>query len=141
MTFTIQKLVDDNVLVSGTDINGVSGKTVLDGSEWALLQQNDELELATQDFNATVEAFFAPITEAAEKLNKTLEMPKDEINYLVLDEGTEGVEGTERHVVQLSHDSVIIRLIESGQGDRLIWVNDTLQVLAAPVKKSRARKA
>jgi hypothetical protein len=142
MSFTTQNLVGNRVVVKGTDINGAVGEQVVDSTEWTLIHANTELDIAKQAFDEAVEEFFAPITEAAEKLGKTLEMPEDAINYLVLDEGVEGTESVSRNVVHLSQDSVILRLIEAGDDDRLVWVNERLEVLAeAPAKKAARKRA
>lgn len=132
-TFSTTNLVDNRVLVRGNDDLGNSGSTVLDGEQWADLNSHAEYSQAEADFNAAVEAFFAPITEATEALQKSLEKPTDSLGYVVLQEATEGQAPQEQVLVKLTRDSQILRLIESGEASRLIWVDGDLEILAAPV--------
>ena len=75
--------------------------------------------------------FFAPLVEAAEKAQKTVEVPTDAIAYVTLEEATEGTPATPGQVVKLNHDSIVLRILESGDTDRLVWVDGGLEVLAA----------
>lgn len=131
MTFTTLALTGDRVLVKGTDGQGTQGETVLDGSEWAEVKANRDHHLAHDEFEAAVEEFFAPITEAAEKLNAGFVRPDtDESSFVVIEEGEEATPGRRPVVFKLSRDSIILRLLEEGGEDRLVWVNDELEVLA-----------
>jgi hypothetical protein len=130
MSFTTSKLTGERVLVRGSDIFGTEGSTVLDSSQWVEMSSRKEFSQATEEFEKAVEEFFAPLTRAAEKASKKLEKPTDAISYVVLQEATEGVEAKPAQLVKLTHDSICLRLIEQGDTDRLIWVNDTLEVLA-----------
>lgn len=131
MSFTMQTLVNDRVLVTGQDVTGTTGKVVLDGSQWVEINGRDDVSKAEAAFEAAVEEFFAPITEAAEKLSKSLERPTDPSSYIVLQEAVEAVGPRPAQLVKLTRDSQIIRLIEEGQTDRLIWVgDDELEILA-----------
>lgn len=130
MTFTTAKLTNERVLVKGTDRFGTEGTTVLDGSEWAEVQRRYSFTEATQNFDATVEEFFAPLFEATDKLDASLKRPgPDPITYVVFDEGVEGTPSRHRDVVRLNQDSVVLRLIEQGNFDRLVWVLDSLEVM------------
>lgn len=131
MTFKTQALTGNRVIVSGTDVNGVQNQTVVDGAEWASIKAERNFGDAEAAFGASVEEFFAPLLEAAEAMGKALEVPTDELEYLVISEGVEATPGTEAHVVRLSRDSQILRLIEEGDSDRLVWVGDDLEILAA----------
>jgi hypothetical protein len=129
MTFTTMNLTGERVLVQGSDIYGGSGKTVVDGSQWAELSARSDFNDAAEAFDAAVEEFFAPLMEAAEKASKAVAKPDDSSSYIVLDEGTEGVEAKPAQIVRLTRDSVILRMIEEGSTDRLVWVDDQLEVL------------
>lgn len=129
MTLKTTKLVDNRVFVHGTDAIGTHGEVVLDGTQWAELTQQTQVQLAQADFDAEVEKFFAPLTAAAEALGKKLERAEDEA-YYVVSEGSDSVAGQQRHVVKLTHDSQILRLIDDGREDRLVWVGDGLEILA-----------
>jgi hypothetical protein len=130
MSFTTQQLTGNRVIVAGTDVNDVTNKTVIDGAEWASIKAERNFAGAEEAFEESVAAFFAPLTEAAEAMGKALEVPTDELEYLVIHEGVEATAGNEAHVVRLSKDSQVLRLIEEGNDHRLVWVNDDLEILA-----------
>jgi hypothetical protein len=129
MSFTTQKLVGHRVLVTGADILGNEGSMVLDSTQWDEVNDRKEFSQAEADFDAAVEAFFAPLNEAADAVKAKLEKPEDPTSYVVLSEGTEGVKPEPAVLVRLSPDSVVLRIIESGNTDRLVWVLDRLEVL------------
>lgn len=131
-SFTATNLVDDRVLVNGTDKFGNTGSTVLNGAQWAGVNKHDEFSQASADFDAAVEAFFAPLTEAADKLEEVAAgKPTDSIGYVVLHEKQEHQSGQPEVLVKLTNDSIVLRLIESGDTDRLVWVDGKLEVLSA----------
>lgn len=131
MTFTTVRLVGSQVIVRGTDVFGTNGETVLDSSQWDEINADKAFSQAAEDFDRTVEAFFAPLTEAADKLHKKLEQPTDSVGYVVLQEKVEGTQAQSEQLIKLTPDSVVLRLLEQGDASRLVWVNDSLQVLAA----------
>lgn len=128
--FTTLELVNDQTLVTGEDINGGLGQQVVDSSQWAEIKSLVQLNQATEEFDKAVEEFFAPLNAAADKAQAATSRPQDPAAYVVLQEGVEGAQEQPAHVVALTKDSVILRLIEEGQHDRLIWVNGELVVLA-----------
>jgi hypothetical protein len=138
MGFTTQNLVNDRVLVQGTDVFGTSGKTVLNAEQWNELGQRKDFSQAEADFQVAVDAFFAPLTEAADAVKAKMEKPTDSIGYLVFEEAVEGVPAKPGTLIKLTHDSVLLRLLESGDTDRLVWVDESLEVLevAVPVQAS-----
>ena len=133
MAFTTTALVDNRVLVQGTDFLGVDGKCVLDSSQWLEVNKTTQFKQATSEFDDAVKAFFAPLEEAADKLEaaKKGDAP-DPVTFVVLDEETKGVPAKPGRFVQLTHDSIVLRLLEQGAHDRLAWVNETLEVIASP---------
>lgn len=141
MTFTITNLVGSRALVQGTDRFGVKGEVVLDASQWIELQAHTDFNKASADFDAAVEKFFEPLTKAQDKLADAMKAKLDDVETLVLEEAVEGSPGREARVVRLTKDSQVLRLIEEGKADdRLIWVNDTLEITEASGKKKRATK-
>jgi hypothetical protein len=129
-TFTTVNLKDSRVLVSGTDQFGVEGKQVLDGSQWNQIHQNAEFDQAEASFTAAVEEFFAPIMDAAEKFETVVKRKEqDPEDYVVLREAVEPTPGDAGHLIKLSHDSKVLRFIADGKTDRLVWVNDELEIL------------
>jgi len=133
MTFTTINLTGNRVLVRGTDITGATGECTLDGNQWVELNGRSDLDKAQAAFDAAVEEFFAPLTKAAEAAKRSIEVPEDSNAYVVLDEGSEGEARRPKQVVKLTRDSQVLRLIESGNTDRLIWVNDQLEVTESSV--------
>lgn len=129
MSFTTTRLIGSRVLVRGTDVTGTDGEAVLDTTQWDELNQHKAVDAATAEFDKAVEEFFAPLTKAAEAVGKKLERPTDELDYLVIHEGTDAVAGVPAHVVQLSHDSKVLRLLEQGNSERLVWVMGHLEIL------------
>ena len=128
MTFTVTRLVGNRALVQGTDTLGTSGKTVVDTTQWDDINGHDQYSQAEADFESAVNQFFGPLIEAAEKFEREVDVPSDPAGYVVLQEEVEATEGQERVIVQLTRDSMILRLIEQGETDRLVWVGDTLEV-------------
>lgn len=131
--FTVQTMLGGTALVAGTDITGKSGQTIVSTVQWDELTGRDNFSKATADFDAAVEKFFAPLEKAAKKAKKALERPaQDPAEYIVLKEAVKGRESSPAEVVALNRDSIILRLIEEGQTDRLVWVDEsTLGVLAS----------
>jgi hypothetical protein len=129
--FTTTRLVDGRVLVAGQDINGVSGQTVVDATEWDEVNADQAYSKAVEDFDSAVEEFFAPLLAAVDNLNSTIEVPRDPASYVVVQEAVEGVPAQERVLHHLSSDSIVLRLIEQGDHDRLVWVGGELVVTVA----------
>jgi hypothetical protein len=132
MTFSTQALVGQRVLVRGTDNFGVDGSTVVSSAQWDDVNAHRQADAAGAEFDAAVEAFFAPLTAAADALKNNVSKPEDSASFVVLHEGTEPVVGEEAHVVRLNRDSIILRLIEQGDTSRLVWVDGELEILEVP---------
>lgn len=129
--FNTTILAGQRVLVTGSKKNQ---QTILDSTEWDSIKAHQAFHLAGDAFDEAVTAFFAPIVEAAEKANASLaeSLPKrDDAFVIVLSEGTEGVEAIEPEVIQLGRDAAILRMIEEGNTDRLVWVGDAIEITAA----------
>lgn len=129
--FNTTILAGQRVLVTGSKKNQ---QTILDSTEWDSVKAHQAYHLAGDAFDKAVTEFFAPIVEAAEKANAALaeSLPKrDDAFVVVLSEGIEGVEEVEPEVIQLGRDAAILRMIEEGNTDRLVWVGDTIEITAA----------
>lgn len=131
-TFNTSQLRGERVLVKGTDKNGTAGETVVDSTQWTEISEHADWHLAEEGFNKVVEDHFADITAAAEALDAA-RAPKtlDPIEYFEIHEGVEGVVAVAPVAHKLNRDSIILRLIENGEFDRLVWVGTELEVLAA----------
>ena len=130
MSFTIAQLTGHRALVRGTDTFGTVGECVVSSEEWEAVKQHMAAHDAVDTFDAKVADFFAPLIEAAEAINYDLTLPTDDLDIVVFSEGVEGVEAVPAEVISLSHDSKVLRLIESGDTDRLVWVDNMLEILA-----------
>lgn len=138
--FTSTKLAGDDYLVAGTDVHGNSGKVVLDGSDWNAVLAARATDVALEAFDAKVTEFFRPLTEAAEELKAAREAAAqgDELFRVVITKGTKGTPAQEEQVVHLDTSGAILRLIDEGRFDRLLWVGDQLVITAEPVVSPRA---
>jgi hypothetical protein len=132
MTFTIVKLAGDRALVKGRDVAGTYSQQILDAAEWNDFSAHNKHNDAHEAFDAAVEAFFAPLNEAVDALKETAKPKQDPLFFVTVQEKSEAVAGTDEVLVRLSHDSAVLRLIEQDPDtERLLWVNDTLEILEA----------
>lgn len=129
-SFNITMLADERALVRGTDDAGVARQTVLDASEFLYLKQREAKLLAGKEFDEAVEKFFAPLTDAAEKFSKAGDAKRDDAFYVVIQEQEPGHEAKGEIVHKLTYDTVILRMIESGDTSRLLWVGSDIEILA-----------
>lgn len=130
MSFTTINLANDQVLVEGTDIRGNSGSVVLDGTEWNAMQERDRINGAFKKFDESIEAFFAPLVEAAKQVSEAHKVTIDPLLYVVEQEEVQPQEGKAERLVRLGPDTVVLRAIALDKTDRLIWVNGSLVVTA-----------
>lgn len=131
-SFTATQLSGHRALVRGTDSQNYVGETVVSTLQWEEVKATRLFKEAEAKYDQTVHAFFAPVTDAADELTKALEgsTVEDPAFTILLEEGTEGVDAKPEHRLTLDKDSVILRLIEDSQFDRLVWVGQDLEVLA-----------
>ena len=142
--FNVTELAGHRALVTG-DANQQCILDTTERDELRLLIENREVD---QMFDEDIEDFFAPLTRAAELHDRHHELLAQQFNQaddpafsLVLKEAVEGVEGVEEERVVLSHDSVVLRLIDSGQTDRLVWVgNDHIEIVAHNPRNTQRRR-
>jgi hypothetical protein len=131
MSFSTSRLVNHRVLVTGTDSFGTTGRTTLNSEQWDEIKADGQYSEALEAFDAAVEDFFAPLIEAADAANAAhpVKQPVDPMSYVVLAEEVEGVAAKPAQLVHLTNDSIILRLIEQGDTDRLVWVDGGLEIL------------
>lgn len=136
-SFTVTQLSGSRALVNGTDIRGSVGEEVLSTQQWDEVKATERYKEADAAYDQTVENFFAPLVEAEEALSAALTpaVVEDPAFTILLEEGEAGVAAKPERRLHLDRASVVLRLIEQSQFDRLIWVNGQLEVLAlqAPV--------
>lgn len=118
--FEVTPLLDGRTLVEGTDIKGVEGRIVLSSPAWQAVLDYRKQDEAMAEFDKTVEAFFAPLTEAADKLAETTVNPWATVTI------GESVEGVSAREVKLDEQGIILRLLAETDGSMLRWVGDTL---------------
>lgn len=139
MTFTIVKLAGDRALVKGRDAANTYGQQILDAAEWNEFTARNNHAQAHDAFDAAVEEFFAPLNAAVDALKDTAKPKLDPLFFVTVQEGSAPVEGVGEVLVHLNHDSAVLRLIEQDPDtDRLIWINDILEILEAPAPAVKA---
>lgn len=129
--FNVTRLAGQRALVQDASD---THRAILYTAEWDEVKHRLAHDDAEKDFGAAVEEFFKPLEEAInqaeEKLAATL--PKTDPAFTVeIAPEVEGVEGTQAVTFALSHDSAVLRILESGDHSRLIWVGNTIEILAA----------
>ena len=129
-SFTTTKLAGHSTLVEGFDNMGTAHQAILNSEEFDEIEQHFELEQADDVFNQAVAAFFAPLTEAAEQHRDQVAQGIDPAFLLVVDEGQVGQAARDQVVIELGLDTVILRMLATGDTSRLLWVGDVIEVLA-----------
>ena len=132
--FTTTALANEFFLVEGTDVRGKHGECIVDGGEWLAIKRALGTDTAKEQLDAAIEEFFKPLVEAADAFTAAKAPVVDALSVVVLEEGTAGEPAREREVVHLGRDAQILRAIEEGATDRLLWVDGTLVITAAPVE-------
>ena len=128
--FNVTRLAGARALVQGTD-EGES--TILFTAEFDELKGNTALKEAETDFGAKVKEFFAPVVEASEafeQAKKAALTVNDPAFRVVVQEAIEATAGQHERVHILGRDTAILRLIESGDTSRLLWVNGAIEITA-----------
>jgi hypothetical protein len=136
MTLSVTKLAGSQVLVEGRDPRGVEGQEILDSTEWDSWKAHNKKKNVVAEVDAEIEAFLAPLTAAFDKLEAAAsDKPElDPLFYVTEGEDVEAVAGESKTITRISRDSAILRAIESGQQNRLVWVKDRLVITAEPVQ-------
>lgn len=126
--FITTRLAGDRMLVT----NGGKKQTILDTAQWDNLKALSQTNEAQADFDQAVKDFFAPLTDAIDKL-ETAKAPKvDDTFLVVIGETVEGTPDKQARVYHLGHDAAVLRILESGDHSRLVWVgNDAIEIVAA----------
>ena len=127
--FKTTKLAGHRVLVQGSEKDQTC---ILDSSEWDEVRGHLTAHVASEEYDAAIERFFAPITRAADKLNATLAKamgPTDSRSQIVINPGVEAVGGIEPEIIELGRDATILRMIESDHTEQLIWVGSSIELL------------
>lgn len=130
-SFTIKKLVNGRCLVSGTDRNGVSNTMQVMSDQWEEVKRELRARQALVEFDHTIEEFYKPLEDAADKFNQATQLkPADPLSYIDIESPEEATPGRPGKRIELDRGSIILRTIEAGQFDRLVWVDSALVILA-----------
>ncbi|USH45464.1 hypothetical protein SEA_DOTI_17 [Microbacterium phage DoTi] len=129
--FTTTTLTQNRVLVDGTDRFGVTDRKVLDATEYNELFAADQHSAAHEAFDAAVREFYAPLTAAVEEFEAAHAAEEDDLFELVVQEEIAPTLGQPEIRRRLGRDTVILRLIDQGEEDRLIWIKGELEITAA----------
>lgn len=121
--FEVTPLLTGGTMVRGTDVTGAEGSTVLWSDAWQAVQKAKAQDEAMSAFDASVEAFFAPLTEAADKLASINEPSEWETVTI-----GEQVEGQSAKVIHLDPDGVLLRLLAETDGSSLRWLDQSTLV-------------
>ena len=126
--FNVTRLAGARALVQGTD-EGES--TILFTMEYDELKGNTALKEAEADFDTKVKEFFAPVVEASEafeQAKKAALTVNDPAFRVVVQEAIEATAGQTERVRIVQRDTAILRLIESGDTSRLLWVYGSIEI-------------
>lgn len=129
-TFTKTALTNDRYLVRGTDQFGTENSIVLDGTEFNRFDAKDAHKAAHAEFDDAITSFYAPLLAAEEKLASSHKDSLDPLTYVVEQEEVKAVAGVPEIKTILDADTVVLRAVTIGLFDRLVWVGDSLEVLA-----------
>ena len=132
--FTTTALANEFFLVEGTDVRSKHGECVIHGGEWLAIKRALGTDTAKEQLDAAIEEFFKPLVEAADAFAAAKAPTMDALSTIVLSEGTTGEPARERKVLFLGQSSQILRAIEEGATNRMLWVGDELVITAAPVE-------
>ena len=124
----VTELLNGGWLVEGQDVKGNSGRTVLDSGPWRTYLTMTAHKEAVAEFDATVEEFFAPLTEAANIAAEAVTAPGDDWAMVEIEEAVEGVAGV---AIELDSDGVLLRLLAETDHSTLRWVDDSTLVAVA----------
>ena len=125
--FNVTRLSGQRALVQ--DTSGTH-QAILDTAQWDEIKHRLAHDDAEKDFGAAVEEFFKPLEEAINLAEEKL--PKTDPAFTVeIAPAVDSVEGAPAVTFVLNHDSAVLRILESGDHSRLIWVGDTIEILAA----------
>ena len=138
MTISRTNLSGNRVLLSEGD-----KQYVADATEYNDLVAKRDILHARNEFDDSVDEFFAPISEALDKLNEAgkPKLPLDPYTYRVVQEETKGVASQSRIIHAYAKDTTILMLVDDHKEDRLVWVGDSLEVLEYTQKAAASDEA
>jgi hypothetical protein len=131
--FKTTKLAGARVLVEGTDVNGIIGRTVLSSAQLDNLRGSDTVAKAQEAYEQAERDFYAPIKAAAEALKSAVQTGTTDERFIYhVSDAVKSVAGQGKIDVTLTNDSAVLRIIEENPTtDQVIWVGEGLEIVAA----------
>lgn len=119
-TFVTTRLAGQRLSVT----DGADRAVILSTVEWDAVAA----ELGKTDVGAkmdeAIKEFFAPLTAALEEASIEYEPVIDEAFTIVVGEDVEASAGAAAKVFNLSQEAAVVRMLTSGDTDRLVWVGN-----------------
>ena len=123
--FTTTNLTNHRVLIEGPK----GQHYIADGSQLVDIDAFMAAKDAEENFNSEVEELFAPLLNAADKVEAALQAREDVLDpyteKVIFTEGRPAVPAVEEDSVELTYDSQILIRLRRGKDDQLRWVGKT----------------
>ena len=120
--FTTTYLTNHRVLIEGTK----GQHYIADGRQLVEIDAYMEARDAEKEFNFEAEVFFAPLLDAANKVEAALKARSDVLDEytekVIFTEGQPAVPEVKEDSVELTYDSQILIRLRRGKDDQLRWV-------------------
>ena len=129
--FTTTNLTNHRVLIEGP-----KGRSyVADGTQLADVDAYIVTKEAEENFNSEAEELFAPLLNAADKVEAALQARRDALDpyeeKVIFTEGRPAVPAVEENSVVLTHDSQVLIRLRRGNDSQLRWVGKDQIVIVA----------
>ena len=129
--FTTTNLTNHRVLIEGPK----GQHYIADGSQLVDIDAFMAAKEAENEFNFEAEAFFAPLLDAADKVEAALKARKDVLEEykekVIFTEGQPAVPAVEEDSVELTYDSQVLIRLRRGDDSQLRWVGkDQILIVA-----------
>ena len=129
--FNTTKLTNHRVLIEGPK----GRHYIADGSQLVDIDAYLDAKDAEEQFNSEAEAFFAPLLDAADKVEAALKARSDArdayTEKVIFTEGRPAIPAVEEDSVVLTHDSQVLIRLRRGDDSQLRWVGkDRILIVA-----------
>ena len=120
--FNTTRLTNHRVLIEGPK----GQHYIADGSQLVEIDAYLDAKDAEEQFNSEAEAFFAPLLDAADKVEAAFKARSDArdayTEKVIFTEGRPAIPAVEEDSVELTYDSQILIRLRRGKDDQLRWV-------------------
>ena len=129
--FNTTKLTNHRVLIEGPK----GQHYIADGSQLVDIDAYLDAKDAEEQFNSEAEAFFAPLLDAADKVEAAFKARSDArdayTEKVIFTEGRPAIPAVEEDSVELTHDSQILIRLRRGDDSQLRWAGkDQILIVA-----------